>query len=105
VLVGLPLPERPVAPAGSARSADPRTVAARTAVARTVVVRPGDCLWSIAARELPPDTSARAVTERWRAIYAANRNVIGPDPDRLVAGLRLVVPPDPVSSVHRKDRS
>jgi hypothetical protein len=95
VLSGLPLPERAVAPTGSTRQAG----------ARTVVVRPGDCLWSIAARELPPGASARAIAERWRAIYAVNRRLIGADPDRLVAGQRLRVPPAPVSSDQRKDPS
>lgn len=84
----LPLPERPVdgawsrpRPAGSARS---------------VVVRPGQCLWTIAAAELaargrPADPSS--VADRWREIYAANHALVGPDPDLLLPGLRLVLPP------------
>jgi hypothetical protein len=77
-LVGLPLPDRAVVPA----SASPRAV----------VVRPGDSLWSIAARDLRPDALATDVASRWHAIYAANRGVIGPDPDLLEPGQRLLLP-------------
>jgi nucleoid-associated protein YgaU len=31
--------------------------------------------------------------EMWRAIYDANRNTIGVDPDRLEVGMRLRLPP------------
>ena len=48
------------------------------------VVRPGDSLSSIAA--------ARAVRGGWRALYAANRRVIGPDPDVIHPGTVLVLP-------------
>ena len=76
LLSGLPLPERAVAP--SRRD--------------VVVVRPGDSLWAIARRDLPPGASDAAVTERWHAIYAANRVVIGPDPDLVRPGQRLLLP-------------
>jgi nucleoid-associated protein YgaU len=58
---------------------------ARAAGARGVYrVRPGDTLASIAARQY-------ADHSRWPAIYEANRHVL-PDPDRLVAGMTLIVP-------------
>jgi LysM repeat protein len=47
------------------------------------VVRPGDSLSSIAA--------ARAVRGGWQALYAANRRVIGPDPDVIHPGTILVL--------------
>ena len=72
LLDGLPLPERTVVPTGSP---------VRRVPVRTVVVRPGDCLWSIAARDLGPGASDAAVDARWRAIYAANHALVGPDPD------------------------
>lgn len=80
-LVGLPLPDRAVAPVARVAPAQ-----------RSVVVRPGDCLWSIAARDLPLDAPGREVASRWHAVYAANRAVIGPDPDQLVPGQRLLLP-------------
>jgi LysM repeat protein len=48
------------------------------------VVQPGDSLSSIAA--------ARAVRGGWQALYAANRRVIGPDPDVIHPGTVLVLP-------------
>jgi hypothetical protein len=81
-LSGLRLPDRPT------------TV---TAIDRSVIVKPGDTLWAIAARSLPPGASdadiARACT-RW---YASNRDVIGDDPD-LIHPLQHLTPPT-------KDRS
>jgi len=85
VLTGLPLPDRAVAPPHPSHH-----------IGRTVVVRPGDTLWSIAARDLPPEAVDTAIVTRWHAIYAANRGVIGPDPDLIEPGQHLELP--------RKDR-
>ena len=63
------------APAASTTTAQP---------APRYVVRPGDSLSSIAA--------ARAVRGGWQALYAANRRVIGPDPDVIHPGTVLVLP-------------
>jgi nucleoid-associated protein YgaU len=49
------------------------------------VVQPGDTLRSIAEREYG-DAS------QWPRIYDANRSLIGPDPDALVAGTTLRLP-------------
>jgi nucleoid-associated protein YgaU len=78
VLAGLPLPDRAVA------TSSPRP--------RTVLVRPGDTLWSIAADDLPAGSPDARVAARWRAIYAANSSLIGPDPDVIVPGQRLRLP-------------
>jgi hypothetical protein len=93
VLVGLPLPERAVAP--PTRETRPRPT-------RSVVVRSGDCLWSIAARDLPADASPVEVAQRWHALYAANHDLIGPDPDVIEPGQRLRLP---VRTPVRKDPS
>ncbi len=85
VLEGLPLPDRAVV---GRRPAHPVSVAP----GRTVLVRPGDTLWSIAARDLGPGSPAARVASRWHAIYAANRPRIGPDPDVIVPGTRLTLP-------------
>ena len=84
VLDGLPMPERAV---GAAH--DPATSVP------SLVVRVGDCLWSLAAADLGPGATAAAVAARWRWIYRLNRTVIGPDPDLIRAGQRLVLPPRP----------
>ena len=57
-----------------------------------VVVRAGDSLWSIAARELGPNASAEAIAARWPEWYAANRQVIGSDPDLILPGQVLRIP-------------
>ncbi|MGH3357884.1 MAG: hypothetical protein ACRDO7_03715 [Nocardioidaceae bacterium] len=78
-IAGLRLPDRP--------SGEPR--AERGEVVR---VRPGDTLWDIASSRLPPgaDDAARAAAcRRW---YAANRAVIGADPDLLLPGTPLRPP-------------
>ncbi|MFF4602185.1 transglycosylase family protein [Streptomyces sp. NPDC001339] len=51
---------------------------------RTYVVRPGDSLGSIAA--------AHRVPGGWRALYKANRKIIGRDSRRLQVGTRLRLP-------------
>ncbi len=60
------------------------TTATAAQPAPRYVVRPGDSLSSIAA--------ARAVRGGWQALYAANRRVIGPDPDVIHPGTVLVLP-------------
>jgi hypothetical protein len=85
-VAGLPVPERATI-TGHRRpvpTPDPHDL-----TAATVVVAPGDTLWSIAARHLPPDAPDALVARRWRAIYAANRGRIGPDPDLIQPGLHL----------------
>lgn len=86
-IAGLPLPERAVVHgrAGSDRATHARPV-------RTVVVQPGDTLWSIAAADLPPGASAALVTAHWHTVYAANRAVIGSDPDLIEPGQHLHLP-------------
>jgi hypothetical protein len=93
-LSGLPLPERAVAPRRSApaRAQPAGQGGSHHRSAQAVVVRPGDCLWSIAARDLPSDAPPEVVAARWQAIYALNRTVIGPDPDVVVPGQHLVLP-------------
>ena len=50
-----------------------------------MTVQPGDSLAGI-ARQHYGDAAA------WRQIYAANRDAIGPDPNRLEVGLELTLP-------------
>ena len=57
-----------------------------------VVVHRGDTLWSIAAAHLGPHADAQAIAAEWPHWYAANRDVIGDDPDLLDVGTRLLNP-------------
>ena len=58
-----------------------------------VVVRRGDTLWDIAARHLGPAATDAEISRTWPQWYAANRHVIGSDPDRLQPGQQLRPPP------------
>ena len=80
-LVGLRLPDRPVAA--------PRRVPARSA---TVVVRPGETLWAIAARALPAGASNAQIARACAQWHAANRDVIGDDPNLIFPTQRLAPP-------------
>lgn len=57
-----------------------------------VVVHRGDTLWSLAARQLGPDATDAEIAVHWPRWYAANRAVIGPDPDLIRPG-QVLVPP------------
>ena len=57
-----------------------------------VVVRRGDTLWDIAARHLGPGATTAGIAHEWPRWHAANRELIGPDPDRIQPGQRLVPP-------------
>jgi hypothetical protein len=59
---------------------------------RVVVVRPGDSLWSIAADRLGPRATDAQVAVAWPRWYAANADVIGPDPGLIRPGQHLRVP-------------
>jgi len=76
---GLPMPDLPTR---EPPSREPHA-------APSVVVRPGDCLWTIAERELPPRASDAAVSGYVDAWYAANAATIGPDPDLILPGSHL----------------
>jgi len=80
-LSGLPLPQRAVGPARTARPA-----------VRVVAVRRGDSLWALAAADLAPGASADVITEGWQLIYRRNRGVIGADPDQIRPGQLLRLP-------------
>ena len=89
---GLRLPDRPygrlatVPPDGTGHHDD------RTRHVRRVVVRSGDSLWAIAERRLGPQASTRAIAAEWQRWYAANRDLIGPDPDLITPGMVLHAP-------------
>jgi nucleoid-associated protein YgaU len=57
-----------------------------------VVVRPGDTLWSLAAARLGAAAPPRRIAVEWPRWWAANRALIGSDPDLIHPGQRLEVP-------------
>lgn len=74
-LDGLRLPDLPAAPP-----------------THIVTVRPGDTLWAIAERGLPPESTDRAIATRVNVLYAANRQTIGADPNLIFPGQQLTTP-------------
>jgi hypothetical protein len=86
----LPSVERPLTTAVA--TVEPLAPTADTPPPRVVVVRPGDSLWTIAAHHLGGAASAAQVAAAWPRWYAANTEVIGPDPDLVAVGTTLVVP-------------
>ena len=87
---GLPFPDRPdaVSTTGDA----PASTAPPAVAAPPVDVRPGDTLWAIARRTLPADATGADIAAATRAWHAANRAVIGDDPDLIFPAQRLVPP-------------
>jgi hypothetical protein len=83
-LDGLPLPDR--------ATGGPERRGSRPL--RAVVVVPGDSLWRIVRELLPRDAADAEVAAGVLTLHAGNRRTIGADPDLLLPGQRLVVPPD-----------
>jgi nucleoid-associated protein YgaU len=77
-------PDRQQITTTRSRHAAPRSTA--------VLVAPGDSLWRIAARRLGPGADDAAIAREWPRWYAANRAVIGADPNLIHPGQRLVPP-------------
>lgn len=87
--VPVPVPARPTA------AIELVSAAPREAPTEHVVVRAGDTLWSLAARHLGGQATVQDVAEEWPRWYAANREVIGPDPDLILPGQELRIPAAP----------
>lgn len=62
-----------------------KTGTIETATGKVVIVGRGDSLSAIAKRELGD-------TERWKDLYAANKDVVGPDANVVYVGMRLRLP-------------
>lgn len=92
-------PDRPAAPARVVRQPPVHLVASAPGAAAAldredvVPVRPGDTLWTLAARHLGPGATAAEVADAWPRWWSANRDVIGGDPDLLLPGQLLRPPP------------
>lgn len=92
----VPLPGWTPTPAST--PAEPTTTiglvsaAPREAPTGHIVVRAGDTLWSLAARHLGRQATVQDIAEEWPRWYAANRDVIGADPDLILPGQELTIP-------------
>lgn len=77
---------------GMAATQDSRSVN-RSDEAASVVVRPGDSLWSIGEEHLDPNATPRQIASMVERIYALNQGRIGADPDLILSGQSLLLPP------------
>ena len=86
----------PPTPATAAPTDAPPAADIPAAETGPVVVQPGDSLWELAehdlaARGATPPSNAE-IAHAWPAWWAANRDVVGDDPDLLHPGTRLTPP-------------
>lgn len=80
-------------PAAAASRPIPGPVAEASAVGLPdTVVQPGDTLWALASARLRAAATDAQVAQAWPRWWAANRGVIGADPDLIVPGMRLTPP-------------
>jgi hypothetical protein len=93
-LDGLPYPDLPTGPP----TRMPRPIAPGRAGPHgqvrpaQVTVRVGDCLWTIATALAPPDAGVPAIAALTARLYAANRQLVGDDPDLIYPGTVLRAP-------------
>jgi nucleoid-associated protein YgaU len=76
-------------------------------VGATWTVRPGDTLWAITGHALGRGATAALIARWWPRYWQANRRVIGPNPNLLRPGERLVLPrldTAPSTARHAKGR-
>jgi resuscitation-promoting factor RpfA len=90
-------PTSPQAPGGhgpEASAAGGGTGLIDPAETRSYVIQPGDTLWDVAEAHLSPSQRSPSRIDRyWRQVHAANRDVLGDDPDLIHPGVRVVLPP------------
>ena len=77
-------PENPADPQEPDSPVEPQEPEGSASDGRSYVVRAGDCLWTIASRELGSGT-------RWNEIYELNRDILS-DPDWIYVGQELELP-------------
>ncbi len=87
----LPVPARPVGSVQADPQADTRSDT-RSDTLPGLVVHSGDNLWRLAEDRLPPSAAPGEVAGLVNALHRRNRGVIGPDPDLIRPGQRLVIP-------------
>jgi hypothetical protein len=94
-----PPAQRPAQPPAQRPAQQPAQQPDGHPAAGVVVVRRGDSLWRIAAAQLPGRPSDQRIAACWPRWYAANRQVIGPDPNVITPG-EVLHAPHPAST-HR----
>jgi len=88
----------PRPPAGHATTDTHRAADETQGAVGHIVVQRGDTLWSIAARHLGPAATTPQISAAWHRWFAANRQVIGDDPNAITPGQVLRPPAAPATS-------
>ena len=83
--------ERP-APERHAHGQAASTNAVAAVAGGTYTVQLGDSLWAITGRVLGTGSPDASIAGAWPALYAANRDRIGPDPNLILPGTVLSIP-------------
>jgi hypothetical protein len=73
--------------------AQAKAIKRNTGSVEHLVVSHGDCLWSISEDRLGPNATPQQIAHLVELTYARNRSVIGADPNTIIAGQRLSLPP------------
>lgn len=81
------------APAAAAASNTQAIPATPKPAPTTYVVEPGDSLWDIVTRSAAPTATVESIAASVQRTYAANRDVVGPDPNILHPGEVLELQP------------
>ena len=70
-----------------------QTAPAKNTKDTNIVVSPGDSLWSISSERLGPNATPQQIAIGVERIYTLNQNRIGGDPNLLLVGQKLSLPP------------
>lgn len=87
--------DRPGTTAGGARAnvSDLLVRPARDRADHSYTVVRGDCLWDIAKAHLPAGATDAQIDSEWHRWYAANRSIVGANPDLIYPGQVFTPPP------------
>ncbi|MEO9138227.1 MAG: hypothetical protein ABI345_04095 [Jatrophihabitans sp.] len=89
---GVPSRAKPRTLSGDMSQSPPQNPARAPSPAGHVRVHDGDALWLVAAHRLGPEPSEQAIAHYWPRIFAANRAVVGDDPNLIQPGQELRLP-------------
>ncbi|WP_131792595.1 LysM peptidoglycan-binding domain-containing protein, partial [Candidatus Protofrankia datiscae] len=88
-----PAPRGVGTPGQPTPASPPPSPATQVQDSAVVVVLRGDTLWTIAARHLGAGATTEQIAREWPRWWAANKHVIGSNPDKIFPGQHLQPPP------------
>lgn len=80
-------------PVSLTKMVTPKSMAASSmASSGSMMVAPGDSLWSIASHIVGPSATNEEIQDKLLAVWNLNKNRLGPDPNLIFPGQRLMLP-------------